>query len=77
MALISGFDEVKSDRQEVHRPVSCGWRAFNTDEKTILQLDTYGSDQRKILNKVSQSIQLDRAAAATLVRLIRDTFPGL
>jgi hypothetical protein len=32
--------------------------------ETILQMDTYGSAGRKLLGKVSQSIQLNRQAAA-------------
>lgn len=77
MAFISEFQHVGSDRNGVHKPVLCGWRAFNVDGQTFLQLDTYGSDERQIPNKVSQSIQLDRDGAAKLLRLIQDTFGGL
>ncbi|WP_197521979.1 hypothetical protein [Mycobacterium gordonae] len=47
------------------------------DDETILQLDTYGSDERQIPNKVSQSFQFDREGAAVLLRLIRDVFGEL
>ncbi|WP_445166993.1 hypothetical protein ACTXG7_24720 [Mycolicibacterium sp. Dal123E01] len=77
MALIREFHNVVSDRQDVHKPVSCGWRTFHAGGDTILQLDTYGSDQRKIANKVSQTIQLDRDGAVFLLNLIREAFPGL
>ena len=77
MALIGEFYEVNSDKTALHKPVSCGWRVFNAGDVKVLQLDTYGSDTRQIPNKVSQSIQLDRAGAAQLLRLIRSTFPGL
>jgi hypothetical protein len=76
-ALISKFQQVDSDRNGVHKPVLCGWRRFNADGQIFLQFDTYGSDERQIPNKVSQSIQLDREAAASLLKLIRDTFGGL
>ncbi|OBG64738.1 hypothetical protein [Mycobacterium sp. E3339] len=77
MALISEFQHVGSDRNAVHKPVLCGWRSFTVDGQTFLQLDTYGSDERQIPNKVSQSIQLGRDGAATLLKLIQDTFGGL
>lgn len=77
MALIRDFHQVNSEKSAVHRPVTCGWRAFDAGDLKILQLDTYGSDTRQIQNKVSQSIQLDREGAAQLLELIRKTFPGI
>lgn len=79
MALVRDFHQVNSDKSVIHKPVSCGWRAFRAGagDVTILQLDTYGSETRQIPNKVSQSIQLDRDGAAELLKLIRDTFPGI
>ena len=50
---------------------------FDIENKRILQLDTYGSEDRQIPDKVSQSIQIDREGAATLLKLIRDAFPGV
>jgi hypothetical protein len=77
MALIGEFREVGSEKNGVHKPVTCGWRIFRIDGETILQLDTYGSNERQIPNKVSQSIQLDRESAERLLQIIRDTFPGI
>jgi hypothetical protein len=77
VALIRDFRQVSSDKTGVHKPVSCGWQAFSSDGQTVLQLDTYGSEERQILGKVSQSIQLDREGAAALLKLIRQSFPGL
>ena len=71
MALVGEFQHVKSDRNGVHKPVLCGWRTFDADGQRILQLDTYGSDDRQIPNKVSQSLQLNRESAAILLDLIR------
>jgi hypothetical protein len=42
-----------------------------------LQLDTYGSQQRVIPGKVSQTIQLDVQSARELKRLLERTFPGI
>jgi len=43
----------------------------------LLHLTTFGSTERKSAPKSSQSIQLDREAAAALAAVIRSTFPGL
>lgn len=77
MARIVGFDEVTLESTRIHEGVSCGWRAFSAGGERILQLDTYGSETRKILGKVSQSIQLDQASAQELLRIILRTFPAL
>jgi hypothetical protein len=77
VALIREFRQVSSDKHSAHKPVSCGWRAFDSGGVTFLQFDTYGSESRQILGKVSQSFQVDRQGATMLLKLIRDTFPGL
>lgn len=40
-----------------------------------VQLDTYGSADRKLAQKVSQSIQLDREGALELLRIMETAFP--
>lgn len=77
MARIKSFREVSSERNSAHTVVECGWKSFNINGERLLQLDTYGTVDREIPEKVSQSIQLDRAAAEQLVRLIRSAFPDL
>lgn len=77
MALIKDFQSVSSDAQRLHGPVTCGYRAFTADGRRILQLDTYGSTERKILDKISQSIQLDADSARELLKIIEESFPGL
>lgn len=78
MALISEFVERPSDRNRRNpSTTACGWRAFRAGGETLLQLDTYGSADREIPGKVSQSIQLDRAAAEDLLKIITRAFPDL
>lgn len=77
MALVVSFTEVSSERDALHDAVECGWRSFRIGHTTVLQLDTYGRPGRKMEGKVSQTIQLDEAAAGELLRLIRVTFPEL
>ncbi|WP_225641427.1 hypothetical protein [Streptomyces werraensis] len=77
MALINEFEPASSDVQRIHGPVTCGYRAFTVDGRRILQLDTYGSAERAILNKISQSVQLDAEGARTLLGIITETFPDI
>lgn len=77
MALIASFEPITADRQTIHGPVECGWRSFTSAGRKVLQLDTYGSAERKLKGKVSQSIQLDEDGARRLRRIIDATFPGI
>jgi hypothetical protein len=57
--------------------VDCEWFAFERDGKRLLQLDTYGSDERKDKGTVSQTLQLDETTARELLRILRKAFPGI
>lgn len=78
MARIQRF--VRSDNwsgsaqpTEVH----CAWKVFDTGSSRWLQLDTFGSKARMHPGKQSQTLQLDRSAAAALVRILEAAFPGI
>lgn len=77
MARITEFEEINHDSHRIHGPVVCGHKEFVVDGMKILQLDTYGSHERKFAGKVSQSIQIDEQAAANLLKLLERSFPGL
>lgn len=77
MARVTSFEQVTAERDSVHRPVSCGWRVVSVSGVRLLQLDTYGSEDRENPGKLSQSLQLDETAAVALMVVIRRAFPGL
>jgi hypothetical protein len=77
MALISSFSQIESDVSRVHGPVECGYRTFERDGDQYLQLDTYGSKERQIRGKTSQTLQLNRSGAAELKRILSKAFPGI
>lgn len=55
--------------------VECGWQVVQAgDGSRLLQLSTYGSDDRRSDKKVSQTIQVDRAIAAQLIQVLTATF---
>lgn len=60
-----------------HSESECTWRISSRDGERVLQLDTYGSPQRKDVGTISQSIQLDETRAAELVAILRSAFPSI
>ena len=77
MALINEFQERPLTPTRLHGRVLCGYAAVEVGGQRVLQLETYGSDDRKMPGKVSQVIQLDEASARSLKRIIERTFPEL
>lgn len=69
------FRDVRTSRPHPTE-VECGWQLLtDANGDRILQLSTYGSDQRRSEKKVSQTIQIDATIAAELSALLRDNFP--
>ena len=77
MALIRKFEARPIEPKRIHDDVECGYVAATVNGRRILQLETYGSPDRKIPGKVSQSIQLDEASARELKRILERSFPGI
>jgi len=77
VALIREFVQIQKETNHVHGTVECGWTTFEQDGTPYVQLDTYGSGERQVPGKVSQSIQLDESAAAELSRILRRAFPAI
>ena len=77
-ALIERFVERPRDVGKIHptRTV-CQYAILNVSGTSVLQLDTRGSDDREMPEKVSQTLQLDEQGAATLLKIIRAAFPRL
>jgi hypothetical protein len=57
MALITRFRQVEKSRATLHEPVTCrpvrlavasGWSILDTPGGRVLQLDTYGSEEREL-----------------------------
>lgn len=77
MAIIREF--FKDTRSSGPHPteVDCGWQIVSHDGKQLLQLSTYGSDERASVKKVSQTIQLDQRGAAELLLVLQRCFPEI
>jgi len=74
MALIREFTRRSSNRDTVHKAIPAMYDVFRAGGTTYLQIDTYGSDQRQVSGKKSQTIQLDRSGAEQLLRILKSEF---
>lgn len=73
MALLDFNRILKIDKSSnnVHRVVESTYTVFkDSNGQKYFQIDTYGSENREIKNKVSQSIQFDDETAHFLIKLI-------
>jgi hypothetical protein len=77
MALISRFEERPLEPSRIHGPVLCGYKAVDIAGVRVLQMETYGSPDRAIPGKISQSLQLTQESARELKRILERSFPGL
>ena len=67
MALVNRFEKVTLERNRVHDEAAATYTVFTASNgECHLQLDTYGSENRKIKGKKSQSIQLGPKGIANL-----------
>lgn len=70
MALISQMSKVDKERYSVHRSAECTYSVFTVDGRRYLQIDTYGSTEREMPGRLSQSMQFDSASGARLKALL-------
>ena len=77
MALVKKLSKITMDRNVVHEPVTdATFAIFQDDEgRSILQIDTYGSSERKYVGKKSQSLQFGPDALKQL-RAILASLPA-
>lgn len=76
MALIvkEQFEHTEKKKNSVHKPTKTLYTAFVVNGEKFFQIDTLGSDERKMTEKVSQSMQLDKSMAETLIRVLKVEF---
>ena len=76
MAVVTTFFENSIERSGRHQTeVDCGWSVVEAPSGRLLQLDTFGSSERKIVGKKSQTLQFDRSAARELLMILGRAFP--
>lgn len=79
MARIRQFREDSSSSARPHSTeVDCGWFVLTgTGDERLLQLNTFGSDDRQSSPSASQTLQIDETGARELMEILRDAFGDL
>lgn len=65
---------VNKERNSLHAKVHTTYTSFEQNGKKYFQIDTYGRADRKMPEKISQSIQLDEESARLIVNLLVKEF---
>ena len=74
MALIKKLQSKEPSRVSVHKPIEATYFVADANDERVLQIDTYGSSDRKIPGKTSQSVQFDEESARELFEILRREF---
>ncbi len=72
MALIKPehFIKMEKCRNSVHKPTKATYTVFEENEHKYFQIDTYGSNDREMPEKISQSIQVDEEMSELLISVL-------
>jgi hypothetical protein len=77
MAIVRHLEHETLQVESKHSETTCTYSIVHDDGgRTYLQIDTYGSHDRKFEGKKSQSIRFAPEAIAELKRILREHFPG-
>jgi len=71
---LRNIKKIDKNRNTIHEKVHATYTIFETDSEKFVQIDTYGRIDRENPEKISQSLQFDRATAEFLVKLLRAEF---
>ncbi|RLP77869.1 hypothetical protein D9V32_00600 [Mycetocola tolaasinivorans] len=77
MARIRNFEQVTSSSKIHPTEADAEWSVIGSGDARLLQVSTFGSDDRVSRPKVSQTIQFDRDSARVLKKAIEAAFPEL
>ena len=74
MAVVKKFRIEEQNSRVGHSECSGVIRKVDVAGKKYIQIDTYGSEQREMQNKLSQSLRLTEDAFIQLINLGKDHF---
>jgi hypothetical protein len=75
VALVERLEAAAITRPSIHESVDCGYAIVDAEGRRVLQVETYGSRNRKMRGKMSQTLQFTEDAARELRRIIEVAFP--
>ncbi|MCA1240899.1 methionyl-tRNA formyltransferase [Stappia stellulata] len=71
MARITSFEKKHRDQLTTHGGIPATYFVQKSEGRILIQIDTHGSEHRKLEGKVSQSIQLDDVSARELLGILK------
>ena len=71
---IRKIEKLKKDRKNVHEKVYTTYSTYDFNGQHYVQIDMYGRSDREMPGKISQTIQLDEAAAKFLIVLLKKEY---
>ena len=74
MAIVRKLERLTLEHHSPHSEASCTYSIIQDDAGKSLQVDTYGSAQRKMLDKKSQSIRFSPEAITQLREILSKDF---
>ena len=74
MAIVRNFREEPTDRDTKHTECNGKLRAVESGGEKFIQIDTYGSANRKMPDKVSQSLRLTETAVNQIIKMAAKHF---
>jgi hypothetical protein len=70
MALVNKLSKITLEKSVPHQEVDATFSIIEEENEVFLQIDTYGSRQRKMKDKKSQSIRFTKDALKQLSDII-------
>ncbi|TMV07651.1 hypothetical protein FGK63_09280 [Ruegeria sediminis] len=75
MALVTQFERDEREFRSLHpTQVVCKYLVSESGGKKVLQLNTYGSAERDMPDKLSQTLQFDENSARQLLAILNKEF---
>lgn len=74
LLLAGKLSRTEKERNSIHKPTTATYTIFVSAGIRYFQIDTYGSDDRVMPEKISQSIQFDEETAKVIVDLLKKEF---
>ena len=75
MAFVKRISKDERELKTVHpTQLECKYIVAERDGKTLLQLNSYGSEKRDIPEKLSQTLQFDGESARQLYNILEQEF---
>jgi hypothetical protein len=74
MAVVRRLEHQTLEKGSPHTEVECTYSIVDDDKGRYLQIDTYGSTNRQIPGKKSQSIRFAPEAIEQLKTLLKESF---